>query len=143
MKDQKRDLPTDFESRLFRFLEDDPPATIEELKAELENSGIDPEAEVNWVTEYVFEQLATMSRDQIRAAADERQSLLERLANLKGKSSAAVAKIIEKLESGGETQLGAFQAAYSKLEDATEEDLRSMLEDWVELGQWEENSEDK
>jgi len=140
MTDEKSNLPNDFEPRLFRFLEEDPPETTEELKAQLENSGIDPEAEVAWVTEYVSSQFAALSCAQIRAASHERTTLLEKLATLKEKSSVVVAKMIERLESGGEVQLDAFQAAYSKLEDPTEEDLRSMLEDWVELGQWDEDS---
>lgn len=141
MTDQRGNQPSDFRSRLFHFLEEDPPVTTDELKAELENSGIDPEAEVAWVREYVSDQLATMSRKQIRAASDDRQSLLQRLAAFKEKGSAVVAQMIERLESGGEVQLDAFQAAYSKLENPTEDDLRSMLEDWVELSQWDNESE--
>jgi len=141
MTDEKGNLPNDFEPRLFRFLEEDPPETTEELKAELENSGIDPETEVTWVTEYVSSRLAALSRAQIRAASHERTNLLQKLATLKEKCSVAVAEMIEGLESGGEVQLDAFQAAYSKLEDPTEEDLQSMLEDWIELGQWHDESE--
>ena len=142
MTNEKSNLPDGFESRLFQFMEEDPPATIEDLKAELENSGIDPEVEVTWVNQYVSEQLAEMSRSQIRAAATKRQGVLKKLADLKEKSSAVVAKMIERLESEGEAQLDAFQAAYSKLEGPTEEDLKSMLEDWIELGYLEQESED-
>ncbi len=85
MTNEKSNLSDDFESRLFQFIEEDRPATIEELKVELKNSGIDPEVEVTWINQYVSEQLAEMSRNQIRAAATKRQGVLNKLADLKEK----------------------------------------------------------
>lgn len=141
MGKQDNKAPKGFASNLFDFLEEeDTSSSLAELKNELRARGIDPDAETAWVSSYVGEQLRTLKAKRIRAASDARTGLLDRLKVLRAHGSAvvsaAVDQLLEQLQSGRLQGLEALQAQFSKLENPTEDDLRGLLTDWVEMEKW-------
>ena len=116
------------------------PSSLAELKEELKASDIDPDAETAWVKGYVGEQLRILKAKRIQAASEARTGLLDRLGALRARgsatASAAVDQLLEQVRSGRLQSLESLQAQFSKLENPTEDDLRSLLADWVEMEKW-------
>lgn len=146
MSKQDNKSSGDFASNLFDFLEEEEtPGNLAQIKEELLASGIEPEAETRWVNQYVSEQLRTLKAKRIQAASEARTSVLDRLAALRARGSAGVTvmvdRLLSQLQSGQLQGLEAMQAQFSKLENPTEDDLRSLLADWVEMDKWDERAE--
>jgi hypothetical protein len=145
MSNQDSKSSRDFASNLFEFLEEEMRGSLTELKEELQASGIDPETETRWINQYVGEQVRVLKARRIQAASEARTSLLDQIRTLKARGSAGLATIVDQLlgqiESGQFQGLEAMQAQFSKLENPTEADLRSLLEDWVEIEKWGNDAE--
>lgn len=133
----------DFASNLFNFLEEEETQeNLAGLKDELHTSGIDPDTETQWVNEYVTNQIRMMKEGRIQAASEARTTVLDRLKSLKrrgsGELTALVDRLFDQIQSGQLQGLEAMRAQFSKLENPTEEDLRSLLADWVEMDKWDD-----
>ncbi|GMV90909.1 MAG: hypothetical protein AMXMBFR82_06870 [Candidatus Hydrogenedentota bacterium] len=146
MSNQDGKSSRDFASNLFEFLEEEETlGSLADLKEELQASGIDPEVETRWATEYAGEQIRMLKTRRIQAASETRNALLNQLKTLRTRGSAGVVAVVDRLLSQfqcGQLQgLEAIQAQFSKLENPTEADLRSLLEDWVEIEKWGDSTE--
>jgi hypothetical protein len=142
MSDKKKDPNERFLSNLHSFFESDFGEPIEVQMQELKAAGIDPEREVSWVNQFVASKVRDISQKNLERARTKRSTTLARLAELGEANRDRLEEMIDELRSklaGQRSDLAEFQSAYNKLENPTEEDLRSILKDWVELAEWEES----
>ncbi len=132
-KEKEPRTASEFLDRLSEFLTDRPEESAEELRERLRNEGVDPDR----VTERIRQLVATRSKE-IRLgwqekARQEREAAAERLKDVRGVGGQSRREIIERIramltgQAGPRPALG--QAYFRKIEEMTENDLRSLLDD--------------
>lgn len=134
------DVPKrNFEEQLFDFLDEEEPNSLDCIKEELRECGIDVETQMAWVKQYVEGQLTSLSKERLHQAASARNLILKKLAEFRAKGIMNARELLENLKStanaGGAGNDLALQAQFSKLEDPTEDDLLTIVEEWLELGE--------
>lgn len=136
-----------FAERLFSFLDEEMPADTEDMRHDLESAGIDVAAEVDWVQTYVGKQLDAMKDQYLRDASSSQKRLMKRLVSARKNADetrkSKIDGLMSALRGGGEAKYLELQTQFSKLEKLTEDDLVSMLEDMVELDDWDNEETDR
>lgn len=127
-----------FLDRLTELLASLPDRSLEELKEDLRAQGIDPERVVERVERLVLSKLNEYRLRWQEQARRERRAILERLPDFTAKLPATrpelertLAEIISRLWGPGAEAYA--QAYFRKLDQVTENDLRSLLEDLERL----------
>lgn len=135
MADRKPpETASEFLNRLAELLTSVPDRSLEELKEDLRSQGIDPEAVVERVQRLVETRLNEYRLKWQKQAKRERLAILERLRDVTAKLPAArseLERLLDEILSGlwGSRAQVYAQAYFRKLEQVTDNDLRSLLED--------------
>ena len=130
---------SEFLDRLTDFLTDFPERTKEELQEDLLAKGINPEGTIQRIQETIKSKIKEHRLSRLKQAKQERLKILEKLEQIKpsetsGKLKELKDKVI-KILSGqlGQPALAEAHIHFHKLENITEKDLISLLDDIKDL----------
>ena len=143
-----KDESKEFLASMANFLEEDDAADTLMLKSELKVQGVNTDALLSRVKQLIDDKMSVRLKERRAAALTESQTFLSQLENVKvvlPKSIQEVKDMLQKFatgEYGGqmkEVAVGAFR----KFDKATEQDLRTILEDLLKLKEIQESEKNK
>lgn len=143
-----KDESKEFLASMANFLEEDDAADTLMLKSELKEQGVNTDNLLSRVKQLIDDKRSARLKERRAAALTESQTFLNQLENVKvvlPKSIQEVKDMLQKFatgEYGGqmkEVAVGAFR----KFDKATEQDLRTILEDLLKLKEIQESEKNK
>jgi hypothetical protein len=140
----------EFLASMANFLEEEDIADALMLKSELKEQGVNTDALLSRVKQLIDDKLSARLKERRAAALTESQTFLSQLENVKvvlPKSIQEVKDLLQKFAAGefGGPMKEAAVGAFRKFDKATEQDLRTILEDLLKLKEIQEpgNNENK
>lgn len=134
----------EFLASMANFLEEDDAADALVLKNELKEQGVNTEALISRVKQLIDEKMSVRLKERRAAAFSESQAFLKQLDAVKvsvPKTIQEVKDLLQKFASGefGGPMKEAAVGAFRKFDKATEQDLRTILEDLLRLKEIQES----
>lgn len=129
---------SEFLDNLVEFYSDFEDLSLEELKAEIREEGINPEALLSKAKELIESKIKDANLAWKEEAKKKRTSLLKQLATIKVEVPESISDLRKKIsdiirgEHGGDLQCHAA-AHFKNIEEITDEDLISLYEDFMKL----------
>ena len=140
----------EFLMSLANFVAEDEETDVLALKSELKEQGVNTDALLSRVKQLIDDKLSARLKERRAAALTESQTFLSQLENVKvvlPKSIQEVKDLLQKFAAGefGGPMKEAAVGAFRKFDKATEQDLRTILEDLLKLKEIQEpgNNENK
>jgi len=138
----------EFLMSLANFIAEDEETDVLTLKSELKEQGVNTDALLSRVKQLIDDKLSARLKERRAAALTESQTFLSQLENVKvvlPKSIEEVKEMLQKFAAGeyGGPMKEAAVGAFRKFDKATEQDLRTILEDLLKLKEIQESEKNK